>query len=44
MRQVEGEKYSCHASSILDVNDVTNQMEVLSVNRKQVRPYLFRYF
>ncbi|XP_069123968.1 signal recognition particle subunit SRP68-like [Argopecten irradians] len=31
---VEGQKYSCHARSILDVNDVTDQFSTISINSK----------
>lgn len=33
---VDGEKYSCHATSVLDLNDVTDQMGAMTVNPKTV--------
>ncbi|XP_061191309.1 signal recognition particle subunit SRP68-like [Saccostrea echinata] len=35
VHSVDGEKYSCHASSVLDINDVTDQMGAMTVNPKQ---------
>ncbi|KAK3089911.1 hypothetical protein FSP39_007594 [Pinctada imbricata] len=32
---VDGEKYSCHASSILDVNDITDKVETMAINSKK---------
>ncbi|XP_048760019.1 signal recognition particle subunit SRP68-like [Ostrea edulis] len=34
IHSVDGEKYSCHASSVLDVNDVTDHMGAMTVNPK----------
>ncbi|XP_011455290.1 signal recognition particle subunit SRP68 [Magallana gigas] len=31
---VDGEKYSCHATSVLDINHVTDQMGAITVNPK----------
>lgn len=33
---VDGEKYSCHATSVLDINHVTDQMGAITVNPKMV--------
>lgn len=37
---VDGEKYSCHATSVLDINHVTDQMGAITVNPKMVRVIL----
>jgi hypothetical protein len=33
---VDGEKYSCHASSVLDINNVTDHLGAMTVNPKEV--------
>ncbi|KAJ8319344.1 hypothetical protein KUTeg_004435 [Tegillarca granosa] len=34
IKQVDGEKYSCHASSILDVENITDQVETMKISPK----------
>ena len=36
MKEVDGLKYSCHASSILDTEDLTDQLAAVSVKNNKV--------
>ena len=44
VKRVNGEKYSCHANSILDMESVTDQVSNISLNNKKVCLTVLLYF